>query len=184
MLEIAGRRLRRIVGMNTGGGVDRRMFVRQSNTGLEIGWAIAGADHHHMFHAGGERPLDHFIAIGVELRAVQVTVGVDQAHFNRAPIGMSSRKPANTGLPPSTDAATIMPFDSTPRSLRGARFATITTIRPINCSGVYASAIPAINVRGSASPISTFKCKSLSAPLTRSAETTSPTRRSTLAKSS
>ena len=33
-------------------------------------------------------------------------------YFNRVPIGTSSRKLASTGLPPSGDAATIMPFDS------------------------------------------------------------------------
>jgi hypothetical protein len=34
-----------------------------------------------------------------------------------------------------TDAATIMPFDSMPRSLRGCRLATITTLRPIRSAG-------------------------------------------------
>ena len=56
-------------------------------------------------------------------------------HFSRAPTGTSSRNPASTGLPPSSEAATIMPFDSMPRSLRGCRLATITTLRPISCSG-------------------------------------------------
>src|SRR5450432_556044 len=182
--EISWSSLRRIVRVDPNRRIERRILVRQSNTGLEIGRAIAGTDSDHVFHSGRERPFDHLIAIGVKLRAVQVTVGVDQAHFNRAPIGMSSRKPASTGLPPSTDAATIMPLDSMPRSLRGWRFATITTLRPINCSGVYASAIPATKVRGSASAMSTFKCSSLSAPLTRSADSTRPTRISTLAKSS
>src|ERR1700693_3854094 len=54
---------------------------------------------------------------------------------NLAPTGTSSKKPARTGLPPSSDAATIIPFDSMPRSLRGARLATITTFRPIKVSG-------------------------------------------------
>ena len=44
--------------------------------------------------------------------------------------------------------------------------------------------MPATMVRGSGSPISTLRCSSLSAPLTGSAESTWPTRRSTLAKSS
>ena len=57
------------------------------------------------------------------------------SYFNFAPTGTSSKKPANTGLPPSSDAATIIPFDSRPRNLRGARFATITTLRPISVSG-------------------------------------------------
>ena len=53
-------------------------------------------------------------------------------YFNLVPRGTSSKKLASTGFPPSSDAATIIPFDSSPRSLRGARFATITTLRPIN----------------------------------------------------
>ena len=41
-------------------------------------------------------------------------------YFRRAPTGTSSRKPASTGLPSGpAEAATIMPLDSTPRSLRG-----------------------------------------------------------------
>src|SRR5215471_19980789 len=51
-----------------------------------------------------------------------------QFYFNRAPTGTSSRKLANTGWPPSSDAATIIPLDSSPRIFRGARFATITTL--------------------------------------------------------
>jgi hypothetical protein len=41
-------------------------------------------------------------------------------YFSFAPTGTSSRNPASTGLPSSpTDAATIIPLDSSPRSLRG-----------------------------------------------------------------
>jgi hypothetical protein len=58
-----------------------------------------------------------------------------RVYFNLAPIGTSSRKLASTGFPPSIDAATIMPFDSNPRNLRGARFATMTIFRPISVSG-------------------------------------------------
>jgi len=35
----------------------------------------------------------------------------------------------------ATEAATIMPLDSTPRNLRGARLTTTATLRPINFSG-------------------------------------------------
>jgi hypothetical protein len=42
------------------------------------------------------------------------------AYFSRAPLGTSSRNVASTGFPSSpSEAATTMPFDSTPRSLRG-----------------------------------------------------------------
>ena len=35
----------------------------------------------------------------------------------------------------SGEAATIIPFDSSPRNFRGARFTTITTLRPTSVSG-------------------------------------------------
>ncbi len=63
-------------------------------------------------------------------RELQSTV-----YFRRAPTGTSSRNPASTGLPSPREAATIMPFDSRPRSLRGCRLATITTLRPTSDSG-------------------------------------------------
>ena len=43
-------------------------------------------------------------------------------------------------VPPNTnidmDAATIIPLDSRPRSLRGCKLATMTTLRPISDSGL------------------------------------------------
>ena len=57
-------------------------------------------------------------------------------YFSRAPTGTSSRNPASTGAPSGKDAATIMPFDSTPRSFRGCRFVTTTTLRPTRSSGL------------------------------------------------
>jgi len=58
------------------------------------------------------------------------------AYFKRAPTSTSSVKAARTGLPSGpTLAATIIPLDSTPRSLRGARFTTTTTLRPTSDSG-------------------------------------------------
>src|SRR5690242_11391004 len=115
---------------------------------------LGRVDHHHAIDTGPESALDGGIAVGVELFGVNMAVRIDQDHFRRAPMGMSSRKPARTGLPPSTDAATIIPLDSMPFSLRGCRFATITTLRLTSCSGEYASAIPATSVRGCASPMS------------------------------
>src|SRR5207302_7086010 len=142
---------------------------------------VAAPDHHHALDACCPGPPDGSIAVTVKLFVVQMAVRIDQPdaqrctqfkgvriHFRCAPTGMSSRKLASTGLPPSTDAATIMPFEVRPRSLRGARLATITTLRPTSASGAYASAMPATIDRGSASAKSTFKCNSLSAPLTRS----------------
>src|SRR6266852_6281653 len=64
-------------------------------------------------------------------------------YFNRAPTSTSSRKAVRTGRPSGpTEAATIMPLDSTPRSLRGARFTTTATLRPINFSGSLNWAMP------------------------------------------
>jgi hypothetical protein len=58
-------------------------------------------------------------------------------HLSLAPAGASSVNVASTGLPSGpTEAATIMPLDSTPRSLRGARFTTTTTFLPTSSSGV------------------------------------------------
>jgi hypothetical protein len=59
-----------------------------------------------------------------------------EGYFSLAPTSTSSAKLASTGRPSGPMlAATIMPFDSTPRSLRGARLTTTTTFRPIRDSG-------------------------------------------------
>src|SRR5262245_8459367 len=104
---------------NTHGGINERILVGQPHARLEIRRTIARADSHHPLDTRGARALDHQLPIFVELFAVEVAVRIDQPHFKRAPGGMSSWKPARTGLPSSTEAATIMPFDSMPFSLRG-----------------------------------------------------------------
>ena len=121
--------------MDADGGVDERIAVGQADGDFEIRRTVAGADGHHAFHAGGAGALDSLLAVGVELGVVQVDVGIHQPHFRRAPTGISSWKPASTGLPSFTEAATIMPFDSMPFSLRGCRLATITTLRSIRSAG-------------------------------------------------
>ena len=113
----------------------KSMLAGQAQGGFQIRRTVAGADGHHALHAGLAGARDHFVAVGVELLVVQVAVRIDQLHFRRAPMGTSSRKPASTGLPPSMEPATIIPFDSMPRSLRGCRLATITTLRPISSAG-------------------------------------------------
>lgn len=62
--------------------------------------------------------------------------GGEARYFKRAPIGTSSKNAASTGLPPSSEAATIIPFDIIPRSFLGCRLATITTLRPIKSPGL------------------------------------------------
>ena len=133
--EIVRARFRGIMRMNADCGVKCRVFLGEPETGFQIGRTVAGTDRQHVLDAGGECALDHGLAIFVEFGAVQVAVGVNETHLRRAPTGTSSRKPASTGLPPSSDAATIMPFDSMPRNFRGWRFATITTLRPTICFG-------------------------------------------------
>src|SRR5579872_1793183 len=177
-------RLRRIVRMYPDRRVEGRVPFRHANSRFEVGRTFTRADRHHLSHARLQRALDYLVAIRIKVGAVEMAVRIDQHYFKRAPTGTSSRKPARTGLPPSSEAATIMPCDSRPRSFRGARLATITTFRPSIFSGSYASAIPATIVRGAGSPMSTFKCSNLSDPFTRSADNTRPTRRSTFPNSS
>lgn len=58
-----------------------------------------------------------------------------EPYLSRAPTSTSSAKVARTALPSAVVAATTMPFDSRPRSLRGARLATSTILRPMSDSG-------------------------------------------------
>src|SRR5258708_5408915 len=177
--ERFGRSLRRVVRMRAHRRIDERILRGQPDSDFEIGRTAASPDGHHALDTGGAGAFDGCVAVARQLLVVQMAVGIYQLHFSRAPTGISSRNPASTGLPPSTDAAKIIPFEVSPRSLRGARLATMTTFRPTSASGAYASAMPATTERGSASARSTFRCSSLSAPLTRSAESTWPTRSST-----
>src|SRR5580700_11033692 len=117
IFELVAAGLGRVVRVNAHRRQKSGMAIRQPNARFKIGWAVARADRDHQSDAGIERPLDGLLAIGVELPAIEMAVRIDQAHFNRAPTETSSRKLARTGLPPSMDAATIIPFDSSPRSL-------------------------------------------------------------------
>src|SRR5436853_3602775 len=121
---------------------------------------------------------EHFWAssqnAGPDLRSGRASAGRQNsarqksAHQNQrtlVPGGTSSGTLTSIGFPPSGEAANIIPFDSSPRSFLGARFATITTLRPTRVSGAYASAIPATTCRTSF-PISTSSRSNLSAPFT------------------
>src|SRR6266446_3505926 len=122
--------------MHADGGEQGGVSIGETDTGFEVGRAVAGANRDHLRDAGRERTIDHCVAIGIELLAVEVAVRVEEAHLRRAPMGASSRKPTSMGLSPSAVAATIMPCDSRPRSLRGCRLATMTTLRPTISSGL------------------------------------------------
>src|ERR1700682_2291469 len=124
--------LARIVRMHAHRREDLGMPVSEPDRSLQIRRTAAGSDGQHSLHARIKSPRDGVLAVGVELLTVQMAMRIDKRHyFRRAPIGISSRTPASTGFPPSSDAATIIPFDVRPRSLRGCRFATITTLRPM-----------------------------------------------------
>src|SRR6476646_516303 len=131
MIEGRGRGFRRVVRMYAYSRVDELVHIGETDGRFEIGRAIARADGQHACYTGGAGTLDNGIQVGLKLCIIQVAVRVDQVHFSLAPTGTSSKNPASTGLPPSREAATIMPFDSRPRNLRGCRLATITTLRPI-----------------------------------------------------
>ena len=113
------------------------ILVREPDPSFEVGRPFACTNHHHALDARFKRSFDYGVAIRFKFTAIQVAMRIYQHvdYFRREPTGTSSRKPASTGLPPSSEAATIMPCDSSPRNLRGCRLATMTTLRPINDSG-------------------------------------------------
>src|SRR5262249_10849910 len=146
-----------IMRMDADGRKQLVVLFRQADGAIDPGRAIAGPDGQHAGDPGSRSPIEHGIEILGELFVVEMAMGIGQRHLRRAPTGPSSRNPASTGGPPSRDAATIMPFDSIPRSFLGWRLATMTTLRPTIFSGAYCSAIPATMVRGSGSAISTLR---------------------------
>ena len=136
------------VGMNSSADDNPRhiragsIFAAQIERSVHRIRTFANSDGQNSFHTGFMRAHQHRFAVVCVAFAVQMCMRVDQhgefpTYLSRAPISTSSKNPARTGLPFSpSEAATIMPFDSRPRSFRGARFATITTLRPIRLSGV------------------------------------------------
>ena len=126
-----------VVRVNADGGIDKIVLFGLANGDREIGRTVARSDGQTIFQSSFTSSLDHARTIGIELLIVEMTVGIYQFHyFNRAPTGTLSRKAASAGEPPSRLAATIMPCDVRPRSLRGSRLATMTTLRPIELLGL------------------------------------------------
>jgi pyrimidine-nucleoside phosphorylase len=105
-------------------------------------------------------------------------------HFRREPGATASSIVARWSASDGPVASSIPCETSLPPKSRGARFATTTTRLPTSASGVNVSASPATIVRGSASPRSTVRRRSLSFFGTFSHVLTSPTRRSSFVKSS
>src|SRR5262245_61774171 len=96
---------------------------------------------------GGPRPGDLPVRVR---RHVQVAVGVGEDHLTMLPLGTSEGTSSSTGFPSSpTDAARTIPFDSTPMSFAGFRFATTTMLRPTSAPGSYCAAMPATICRRS-----------------------------------
>src|SRR2546427_11285180 len=152
-----GRQLR-FVGMDTDGGVNEFVLLSELNSAVKRSRPRAAADGDNAINASFAGLRNHLLTVRVELFHFEVSVGIYEnqsavlshqqlakptrqrqpsavVYFNLVPTGTSSRKLASTGFPPSGEAATIIPFDSSPRSFRGARFTTMTTLRPISVSG-------------------------------------------------
>ncbi|HTS74840.1 MAG TPA: hypothetical protein VMG40_01480, partial [Bryobacteraceae bacterium] len=75
-----------VVRMDSDGGVEARIPVRQPDSGFEIRRAVAGSDGHHRLHARGQRALNYLVAVIFELVAIEMAMGVDhpaRIYFNR-----------------------------------------------------------------------------------------------------
>src|SRR5262249_45448709 len=151
-----------LVGMDSHARVNPWMLLPVGDRRVQLLRPGAGANGQQRIHADRARPLQHRFAVFGKLRKIYVRVRINKVHgshyrwtgisdclarlvckeaqrhyFNLDPISTSSSgNPASTGRPSGpTAAAMIIPFDSTPRNLRGARFTTTATFRPINFSG-------------------------------------------------
>src|SRR5262249_43944652 len=83
-------------------------------------------------------------------------------YFTSVPGFTAPGSTSESSLPPEP-AANSIPWERIPRTVFGFRFANTTTVRPITCSGRYASAMPATIVRGEVSPKSIVSLRTLSA---------------------
>src|SRR5678815_6133472 len=95
----------------------------------EVTGAVELAHDDRVHHAGGRHALEHRPDVG-EVARLEVAVAIHQPHhFTGLPGGRSPGSTSFSEAPPSP-AASTMPRDSMPRSARGLRFATTTTLRP------------------------------------------------------
>ena len=177
--------LRGVVRMNAHGGQNCRIAVGQANRRFEIGRSLPVP-----IATIRSTPASSARSITASRSASKGRrpdgSGNRSLHDSAArPPGTSSRKPASTGF-----AA----FDATPpRSCRSIRCRAVCAAQIRDDHYFAAHQFLRLVGRGDAghdacaacaSPISTFRCSSLSAPFTGSAESTWATRRSTFAKSS
>ena len=123
--------------MHADGGVDERVALGQPDRDFQIGRTVAVPIASMRVDARGQRAFDHLLAVGIELS------NRPDGSANR-PASLQARShrdifveagqhglAAFDATPPRSSRCDSMPF-----SLRGCRFATITTLRPSNCSGV------------------------------------------------
>jgi len=65
------------------GGVDEFVFLGQTDTAINICGAVAVSDGNNGVNSGSAGARDHFVAVGVELVAVEMCVGVDEHGVGR-----------------------------------------------------------------------------------------------------
>jgi len=131
-LRVAGKRARR-VRMHANRQADvgpGHLDARRAPAFLLV---IRAEDDERRRDAGGAGAIDDRLEVAGELGSGEMTMAVD--HRTRAPGGTSRSKPRRIGWPPSGLPASTIPLDSTPISVAGCRFATITIVRPTSCSG-------------------------------------------------
>jgi hypothetical protein len=66
--------------MDSDGGKDRFMAIRQTDAGFEVGRALTRADNHHALDSGGQGAIDDGLTVGVKLGIVEMAVRVNQRH--------------------------------------------------------------------------------------------------------
>ena len=132
LLEAFGRRRRRVFGMNADGGVDLLVLMAQGDGRCRRRHVRTGT--HHVFHAGVQGPLNHVFPVFVIRARRNVAVRIEQHQRTRLPGAMPSAK-TTCRLPLPSEAAKIMPFDSTPHSFTGFKFVTTTTLLPTRSCG-------------------------------------------------
>jgi len=68
----------RVVGMDSGAGVDERMRIGETDGRFEIGRAVAGSDRENILDANLAGTFDDSLAVTIELRIIKMAVGIDE----------------------------------------------------------------------------------------------------------
>src|SRR5687768_4099596 len=102
--------LRGVVRMDTDTGPNPVIGLGNGDAASHVVGACAVTDRQNSMNSRLARPLDHRLPVIRITRIVQVSVRVNEHYFKRAPLGMSSWKPARIGRSSTPrEAATIMP---------------------------------------------------------------------------